>query len=270
MPKVINNPFKFWLDRGDFIFLYQLIKAAGLMDDYEQIRLAIKDGKVLVNGVQVFNQREEIHCNDRVILDRREIIVQKGRAQRTPEIEEPVEGHVRHGLVNKWKSQPLRKITELDNQIFILSTRLHEKLTETKQSLCLAESCTGGMVQQIITSHAGASVYFLGGIVSYADQIKINILKVKNSTLNKYGAVSEETVLEMVKGVKLLFGSDLAAAVTGIAGPEGGTPEKPVGTVHLAVFDGNRLEHRKELLNGNREEIRKRSVLKLLQMLLQE
>ena len=102
-------------------------------------------------------------------------------------------------------------------------------------TLSVAESCTGGYISHLITQHPGSSTVFLGGAVSYAYELKESILGVKNETLWQHGAVSCETVTEMVEGALLNFKSDYALAVTGVAGPGGGTPEKPVGTVWIAV-----------------------------------
>ncbi|MBR6441871.1 MAG: CinA family protein, partial [Bacteroidales bacterium] len=102
-------------------------------------------------------------------------------------------------------------------------------------TLATAESCTGGNIARLLTAQAGASAYFKGGIVAYSNEVKEIILGVKHSTLEAHGAVSEETVREMVEGVRQRLGADYAIATTGIAGPGGGTPDKPVGTVWVAV-----------------------------------
>ncbi|MEO7212363.1 competence/damage-inducible protein A [Mucilaginibacter sp.] len=107
-------------------------------------------------------------------------------------------------------------------------------------TLSVAESCTGGYISHLITQHAGSSQVFLGGAVSYSNQLKQSVLGVKTETLNDNGAVSEQTVREMVEGALRNFSSDYAVAVTGIAGPDGGTQEKPVGTVWIAVANANK------------------------------
>ena len=110
-----------------------------------------------------------------------------------------------------------------------------EYLRRNSLTLATAESCTGGLISKRITDVSGASEVFLGGCVTYANEAKIRLLGVKPETLSAYGAVSEETAREMAKGVREALGSDIGVSVTGIAGPSGGTPEKPVGTVYIGV-----------------------------------
>jgi nicotinamide-nucleotide amidase len=108
-------------------------------------------------------------------------------------------------------------------------------LARKKKTLALAESCTGGFIAHQITNVPGASEIFLGGIVAYSNEVKQKFLGVRSTTLKKHGAVSENVAREMAEGARKKFGADFAIAVTGIAGPGGGTPEKPVGTVFIAL-----------------------------------
>ena len=108
-------------------------------------------------------------------------------------------------------------------------------LRERGMTLATAESCTGGLIAKRITDLAGCSDVFLGGCVTYANEAKEKLIGVSHETLEKYGAVSEQTAREMARGVRLALGADVGIATTGIAGPGGGTPEKPVGTVYIAV-----------------------------------
>jgi len=132
-------------------------------------------------------------------------------------------------------------------------------LAQQHKKIATAESCTGGMISQMITSVPGASVVFDCGIVAYANEIKKNILGVRAETLEKYGAVSEQTALEMAQGIKKLSGADYALAVTGIAGPGGGSREKPVGTVYVGIIRPDGSEVCLFRFSGNREEIRKQT-----------
>lgn len=112
---------------------------------------------------------------------------------------------------------------------------IRDLFTEKKLTLSTAESCTGGNVAARITSIPGSSIYFKGSIVAYDNEVKINLLHVSPATLEEHGAVSSETVVEMVKGAMSTLKTDCAIATSGIAGPDGGTVSKPVGTIWIAV-----------------------------------
>jgi nicotinamide-nucleotide amidase len=115
-------------------------------------------------------------------------------------------------------------------------------LLKHKKTITTAESCTGGYIAHMITSVSGSSRYFQGSIIAYANEVKQRELQVKAKTLKQYGAVSEATVREMVRGALAKFQSDIAVAISGIAGPGGGSPEKPVGTIWIAVGDQQHTE----------------------------
>ena len=154
-----------------------------------------------------------------------------------------------------------------------LAARVLEALRSGRHRLGVAESCTGGMLAERITNIPGASDTFIGGVVAYADVIKTAALKVPLETLEAHGAVSEETVCAMAEGAQRLFSADCTIAVTGIAGPGGGTPEKPVGTVWLAARVHTTTRAVKRVLPGDRYEIRARAAqagLDLLRRLLGE
>ena len=127
------------------------------------------------------------------------------------------------------------------------------------KSVSFAESCTGGLLSSYFTDISGISAVFKGSIISYSNEIKEKILGVKLSTLTKFGAVSEQTALEMVKGVAELFETDISASITGIAGPTGGTPDKPVGTVFIALKFNEEYFVKRFNFEGNRKKIRKSS-----------
>jgi nicotinamide-nucleotide amidase len=110
-----------------------------------------------------------------------------------------------------------------------------EILRQRKQSLATAESCTGGLVGHRITNVPGSSDYYLGGVVAYANEAKMHLLGVKRETLERYGAVSRETVMEMAAGARQALSADIGLATSGIAGPSGGTPEKPVGLTWIGL-----------------------------------
>ena len=123
-------------------------------------------------------------------------------------------------------------------------------------TLAVAESCTGGLIGHRVTNISGSSDYFLGGVVSYSNQAKMDLLRVPAATLARHGAVSPETAQAMALGVKTLFRADLGLSVTGIAGPTGGTPEKPVGTVYLGLALPQGVHFYHYLFHGDREEIK--------------
>jgi len=123
-------------------------------------------------------------------------------------------------------------------------------------TLACAESCSGGMAAAGITSNAGASSYFCGGIVSYSNTAKIKILGVPQETIEHTGAVSSETAIAMAKGAQALFSADCSFSITGIAGPDGGTAETPVGTVWLAWCLGDLVQAELLHLDGDRDAIR--------------
>ena len=130
----------------------------------------------------------------------------------------------------------------------------HKTLTERGLTLATAESCTGGNIARLLTAQAGSSAYFKGGIVAYSNEVKESALGVRHSTLEAHGAVSEETVREMAEGVRECLGADYAIATTGIAGPTGGTPEKPVGTVWVAVASAQGTETKLLQLGSTRRQ----------------
>jgi PncC family amidohydrolase len=140
-------------------------------------------------------------------------------------------------------------------------------------TISTAESCTGGLISSLFTSIPGSSDYFLGGIIAYSNEIKRSLLSVSPQTLERFGAVSSETVKEMAAGVKKLFKSDVGISISGIAGPGGGTSEKPVGTVAMGVDIPRKIITNIEHLKGERNEIREQAgieVLKKLRNLLEE
>ena len=143
-------------------------------------------------------------------------------------------------------------------------------LVETGRSVAVAESCTAGLVAARLASLPGASRYLEGGVVSYSNEVKVGLLGVEPETLERYGAVSPETAIEMAAGVRERCEADIGVAITGVAGPDGGTPEKPVGFVCFRV-DGGELGSldAAPLIPGNREEIRQRSGLVAMHLLRQ-
>jgi nicotinamide-nucleotide amidase len=127
------------------------------------------------------------------------------------------------------------------------------------KTLALAESCTGGLVSELVTAHSGASTVFRGGAVTYANDAKIALLGVPAVLLARFGAVSAEVARAMAEGARAAFNSDFALSLTGIAGPTGGSEEKPVGLVHFAVATDAGVSDRRVVFTGNREQVRRRA-----------
>lgn len=148
-----------------------------------------------------------------------------------------------------------------------LESVIGELLKSKNKTVATAESCTGGAIAKQITSVSGSSGYFKGGVVAYANEVKTSLLSVNEETLKTYGAVSEQTVTEMALGVKKLLQTDFAVATSGIAGPDGGTEEKPVGTVWIAVASLQGVETKQFAFGDNRERNVQRALISALHLL---
>jgi len=142
-----------------------------------------------------------------------------------------------------------------------LARQLSEALLLRKWLLATAESCTGGMVSAKLTDIAGSSAWFDCGFVSYSNQAKMHLLGVSEKTLQMYGAVSEETAKEMAQGALKNSQANISVSITGIAGPSGGSTEKPVGMVCFAFSTWHQTFHHTQYFNGNRQEIRAQAVI---------
>ena len=150
----------------------------------------------------------------------------------------------------------------MDHELFTLAQFVGQALQTGQKRLVTAESCTGGWIAQALTDVSGSSQWFDRGFVTYSNAAKIQMLAVKLQTLEHYGAVSAETVTEMVIGALRHSDADVAIAVTGVAGPSGGTEEKPVGTVFIAwASKAAGYKVIQEHLSGDRQAIRRQTVL---------
>lgn len=179
------------------------------------------------------------------------------------------ENHITISLRGKDEPTVSKELDGVENEIrrlvgsYIFSDAHHgmedvvgHMLAERNLTLSVAESCTGGMIGHRLTNVPGISQTFQGGIVVYSNQSKMDILNVREETIEKYGAVSDQTVREMAGGVRKFLKTDLGLAVTGIAGPDGGTKEKPVGTVHIGLATEDDTFSRKYRFWGNREQVK--------------
>jgi nicotinamide-nucleotide amidase len=172
-----------------------------------------------------------------------------------------------------------KKVKELENLIGniifgygedTLQGVVGDLLREKGKTLSTAESCTGGYIAHLITSISGSSDYFQGSVVSYSNEVKQNTLGVSTSDLEKHGAVSEEVVRQMAEGAKESMNTDFAIATSGVAGPTGGSDQKPVGTVWISVATPNRTIAKKFTFGNNRERNIRQSALAGLNMLRKE
>ena len=140
-------------------------------------------------------------------------------------------------------------------------------LTERKETLSTAESCTGGCLAHLITSISGSSNYYLGSVISYSNDIKMQELEVSSANLEKFGAVSKQVVEQMAKGARKKFKTDYSLATSGIAGPNGGTKEKPVGTIWIALASKKGIQSKLLHLGEHRGRNIRRTALAALNML---
>ncbi len=150
-----------------------------------------------------------------------------------------------------------------------LATELGDQLLKKKWLVATAESCTGGGIASAITDIPGSSQWFDRGFVTYSNAAKIELLDVKTKTLQQFGAVSAETAVEMADGCLAHSLADIAVSVTGIAGPTGGTDDKPVGTVFIGLsVNGSLTQTRRKLFQGNRQQIRQQSIICALRQII--
>ena len=148
-----------------------------------------------------------------------------------------------------------------------LIKKVTEKLINKNLTISAAESCTGGLLSHYFTYLSGSSDYFERGVISYSNNSKSELLKVKKETIEKFGAVSDQTAKEMAEGIKKLAGTDIGISTTGIAGPTGGTKEKPVGLVFIGISYKKNTDSIKFIFNGNRLEIKEKACEQALKQL---
>lgn len=160
--------------------------------------------------------------------------------------------------------------------LYVLSEQLGQLLRKKGLYLVTAESCTGGLLGHLITEVPGSSDYYLGGFVAYSNEAKMRFLGVTPETLEKHGAVSEQTVREMAAGARLAFAGIqppekiIAVAISGVAGPVGGTVEKPAGTVWIGIATEDHKLERKFFFESNRSNVKQQSAIQALQMIFDE
>ncbi len=151
---------------------------------------------------------------------------------------------------------------------FELAQHVGERLQQRQMTVATAESCTGGLIGHLLTEIAGSSAYYMGGVVAYSNAVKQSLLEVPQATLASVGAVSEETARAMAQGVRSRLHTDVGIATTGIAGPGGGTPHKPVGLVFIAVATPNDVQCQRHVFEGDRPSVKQQTAAAALQLLL--
>ena len=169
-----------------------------------------------------------------------------------------------------WRSILLERLEDIRSLDTSMLEDFHKVALETGITIGTTESCTGGLVGKMLTDLGGSSGYYQGGVISYANAVKEQVLGVSSETLATYGAVSEETAKEMVEGVFRVLHTDYAIATTGIAGPGGGSQEKPVGLVYIGIGTPRRITIYKEIFIGDRTSIRKSVAERAIQYVYKE
>jgi nicotinamide-nucleotide amidase len=156
----------------------------------------------------------------------------------------------------------------MEQSLLLLSAEIGSTLVARGYTISTAESCTGGLLSQTLTGISGSSAYFIGGVVAYSNQVKEQVLGVRTQTLIEYGAVSEQTACEMAQGIRNQFNTDIGLSTTGIAGPTGGTPEKPVGLAWIGISTPDGTQAYECHFKGDRLEVMHRTVMEILTHLL--
>ncbi len=248
-PMVENFLIKKWKNLSKYIFYSGVLRIAGLTESETEERIMNLISGLKNPWITILAIPGQIEIN---VLSRSENSYEEAK-DRAEEI--------------------LLKIKErLKEYVFAESkTSLEEvvgkMLKEKGKTVSVGESCTAGYLSKRFTDVPGSSNYFIGGVSTYSNSSKMNLLGVKKETLQKYGAVSIETAEEMVKGLFELFKTDYAISITGIAGPEGGTEEKPVGLVYIGIGENGKIEVFKNRFLGDRESIRWQSTQRALYLL---
>lgn len=158
----------------------------------------------------------------------------------------------------------------MDQTLEELSASVGKRLTQNSQTIATAESCTGGLLSHVLTSVSGSSEYFIGGVVAYSNDIKETFLGVRSETLKAFGSVSEGSALEMAVGIRIRFKTDFGLSTTGITGPTGATPGKPVGLVWIGISTPHHTKAFECHFQGNREQVKTATVEKILSLLMDE
>ena len=164
---------------------------------------------------------------------------------------------------------PITVVSTTDDELLGFAQELGARCRSAGVTVATAESCTGGLVGHLITEVPGSSAYFLGGFVTYDDPVKVALVEVPDALLAAHGAVSAQVAVAMAEGARRRLGADVAVSTTGIAGPDGGSDEKPVGLTYVAVADDAGVEVRRHLWSSDREANKRESAAAVLGLLVE-
>lgn len=245
-PMYLNHVKPYLIKKGDGIIESQVIRVLGIGESMAAEKLK----KFIENGS---NPTVAPYAKEEDILFR--ITAKAKSKEEALKLIEPVKNEVK---------EILGEDVYGEGEETRIETVVGELLIKNNLKISTAESCTGGMIASRLVSISGISDVFLEGAVTYSNEAKVRTLKVKEETLKSFGAVSEETAREMAEGMAERTGSDIAVVTTGIAGPGGGTEEKPVGLVYIGLYYKGEVFVYKNVFNGNRQEVRTKATVRAL------
>ena len=245
-PMYLNHVRPYLIKKGDGIIESKVVRVLGIGESMAAEKLK----EFIENGV---NPTVAPYAKEEDVIFR--ITAKAEREEEALKLIEPVKNKVKEILgedvYGEGEDTTIEKV-------------VGDLLIKNKLKISTAESCTGGMIASRLVSISGISDAFLEGAVTYSNEAKVRTLNVKEETLKKYGAVSEETAREMAEGIAKRTGSDIAVVTTGIAGPGGGTEEKPVGLVYIGLYYKGEVFVYKNVFNGNRQEVRTKATVRAL------
>ena len=245
-PMYLNHVRPYLIKKGDGIIESKVVRVLGIGESMAAEKLK----EFIENGV---NPTVAPYAKEEDVIFR--ITAKAEREEEALKLIEPVKNKVKEILGEDVYGEG--EDTTIENVVGDL-------LIKNNLKISTAESCTGGMIASRLVSISGISDAFLEGAVTYSNEAKVRTLNVKEETLKKYGAVSEETAREMAEGIAKRTGSDIAVVTTGIAGPGGGTEEKPVGLVYIGLYYKGEVFVYKNVFNGNRQEVRTKATVRAL------
>lgn len=247
-PMFDKNVFPYLKDRSDSIIESKTLKVVGIGESSLQVMLQSLLDSQTNPTIALYAKVGEVHVRVTAKTDK------KSEAD-----------YIIDQMIEKIKSILGDNLYGYDGDT--LEGTINKLLKNNKKSIAIAESCTGGLVSDRLTNISGASDSYINGVVSYSNEAKIKVLGVKEDTINKYGAVSRETASEMAVGVKNISKTDIGMSITGIAGPDGGTAEKPIGLCYIGLAFKNDVYTYEFYFNGNRIKIKSNASTKALDIL---